>query len=47
MADGIMKEQNVDITLEELWEAGNFQLIVAPVLSSVSSSSGIFLIEKS
>lgn len=47
MADRIMKEQNEDISLEELWEAGSFRLIILTLLNSASSSSGVFLIEKS
>lgn len=47
MADRIMKEQNADISLEELWEAGSFRLIILTLLNSASSSSGVFLIEKS
>lgn len=47
MADRIMKEQNADISLEELGEAGSFLLIILTVLNSASSSSGVFLIEKS
>lgn len=47
MADRIMKGQNADISLEELWEAGSFWLIILTALNSASSSSGVFLIEKS